>query len=261
MKRFSGSLPISIVALVLAVGGSADAAGVIDIRIGTANIKNNAVTSSKLSPALRDELEALGQGTGVTGPQGPAGPAGARGPIGAQGPPGPQGPPGQSSYESETYCNPDICLENSPGPGHDGDKGGWWINGQPVMSIPVGTTAQFQVAVEQPNRGMALGENSTGEMTVTYDPHDFQFVSDSLGECSVSAPTLEPWFVGLISCNPANLGVDETIDTFNFKALHTNPDAQVSAMALLYGTAATGIAQPDYSTNVQTSGTYPVQIK
>ncbi len=248
MKRFSGSVPISIVALVLAVGGSADAAGVIDIRIGTANIKNNAVTASKLSPALRDELAALGHTTGAPGPRGPAGP---------QGPTGPQGPAGSSSlYESSTLCLDNLCMEGSPGPSNDGNTGGWTIGGQPTTRVSVGSTASLNVVVVQANLGGVMGESGAGEVTLTYDPYDFQYVgqSDPFATCTAVHDSLTGALAGVESCRAATLNNDIYTDAFEFKALHADPDAVVNATEQLYGNDPMGVPYQ------QTSGSFPVDL-
>ena len=59
----------------------------------TAALADGAVTSPKLSPGLRAQVEA-------PGPEGPAGPLGPAGPKGDQGETGPQGPPGPPATET-----------------------------------------------------------------------------------------------------------------------------------------------------------------
>lgn len=97
------------IALFAALGGGAYAAGVLPANsVGTRQLKNGAVTASKLSASLRFSLTHTGiqgqqgpQGskgeTGSMGPKGDAGPQGQKGDTGPQGPkgePGPQGPIG-----------------------------------------------------------------------------------------------------------------------------------------------------------------------
>jgi hypothetical protein len=105
-----------------------------------------------------------------------------------------------------------------------------------------------------------MGENSTGQITVTYDTHYFQFIGDSSGGCTIANDSLTPWYEGQVSCDNADLGFDEEIDTFYFKALAADPVAVLSAEAQLWGTAGSGQGQPDYTQYAMTSGIFPVQI-
>jgi hypothetical protein len=105
---------LATAALFAALGGTGFAAATI----GTAQLKNNAVTSPKIAPnavvsakvkdgslTLKDFRSGALRGTvvgpagapgpaGAQGPQGPAGPAGPAGPSGTPGAPGPQGQQG-----------------------------------------------------------------------------------------------------------------------------------------------------------------------
>jgi len=92
--RPSPAIVIACVALLLALGGVSWAATALPPNsVGTAQLKNNAVTSSKVKnhSLLRADFKS-GQI-----PKGPAGPAGATGPAGPQGPKGPTGPAGPAS--------------------------------------------------------------------------------------------------------------------------------------------------------------------
>lgn len=88
------------VALLVALGGTAFAAGVLPAgSVGTAQLKDNAVVSSKVKQhsLLSSDFKAGQLPSGERGPaglQGPAGPAGATGATGATGAAGPQGPAG-----------------------------------------------------------------------------------------------------------------------------------------------------------------------
>jgi hypothetical protein len=122
---------IAAIALLVALGGTAFAAGVLPANsVGTAQLQPNAVISSKVKPhSLLASDFASGQlprgqrgPVGPQGDQGPAGPQGSKGDTGAQGPKGatgpagpaggpqgpqgPQGPPGLSSltYVSSPYA-------------------------------------------------------------------------------------------------------------------------------------------------------------
>jgi hypothetical protein len=89
--RPSPAIVIACVALLLALGGVSWAATALPRNsVGTAQLKNNAVTSGKVKnhSLLRADFKS-GQV-----PRGPAGPAGPTGATGAQGPKGPTGPVG-----------------------------------------------------------------------------------------------------------------------------------------------------------------------
>jgi hypothetical protein len=161
MKRLipSRSMVVALAALVFSVGGlgAADAAGVL--HIGTANIKNSAVTNvklhdgavtqSKIHPGavgynqlnafVQNKLSsALGtpgsqgapgvngtDGTnGITGPQGPKGDTGATGPRGPAGPQGPDGDTGATGVQGQ---------QGIPGP--QGPQG---TAGQNAQALPYG---------------------------------------------------------------------------------------------------------------------------
>lgn len=90
-RRPSPGTVIAVVALVLALGGTAVAA------------QRYLITNTKqISPAVLKQLSAMaakqgGTGApGTPGTQGPAGPQGPKGEAGARGPAGPPGPPGES---------------------------------------------------------------------------------------------------------------------------------------------------------------------
>lgn len=109
LPRPSPALVVACVALAVAVGGTSYAVTALPLAsVGTAELKNGSVTSSKIRDgSLRaedfapDELPVGETGlpgadgatgpTGATGPQGPPGPRGEQGPAG---PPGPAGPAG-----------------------------------------------------------------------------------------------------------------------------------------------------------------------
>jgi hypothetical protein len=81
---------VGLLALFVALSGTAYAATLPRNSVGTAQLKRNAVTSAKVrnGSLLTRDFKA-GQV-----PRGPAGPAGAKGPAGPMGPAGPQGPKG-----------------------------------------------------------------------------------------------------------------------------------------------------------------------
>lgn len=100
MLRFIKSHGIAVVALVFAVGGGS-ALAATEIKVGTKQIRNGAVTMPKLG---QDVLAAINSSTpgpagpvGAQGAQGVPGSAGTPGPKGDPGPAGPAGPPGPGS--------------------------------------------------------------------------------------------------------------------------------------------------------------------
>jgi hypothetical protein len=142
---------VSTLCLVLLLGGGTAYAATQLLpknSVGTAQIKNGAVTPAKLSPAAKQSR------TGPTGPQGPKGghgpkgeigprgEAGQRGDAGAKGDTGPQGDPGARGEtglqgtsgpkgdigaRGDTGAQGDPGLQGDPGPkgdtGAEGEKG------------------------------------------------------------------------------------------------------------------------------------------
>lgn len=90
MKKLTGKLSyanvVSTLCLFLLLGGGAALAASVVLpknSVGTKQLKKEAVTPPKLSPAAKKTL------TGPQGPQGPQGPPGLQGPRGERGEPGP----------------------------------------------------------------------------------------------------------------------------------------------------------------------------
>ena len=119
----SAALVISIAALVIAVAGAGYAAVSIPRNsVGTAQLKNAAVTSKKVKNgsllAVDFKAGQLPRGprgyegdvgaTGATGPPGPAGPQGPAGPAGATGVGGATGPPGPTSGQTWTGADAGV---------------------------------------------------------------------------------------------------------------------------------------------------------
>lgn len=95
MKKLNPGTVLALLALFIAVGGTATAAsGLINgkqIKPGTITakqIKNRTITNAKLAPSARKALRGMRGPAGATGAPGAAGPAGPRGATGATGPAG-----------------------------------------------------------------------------------------------------------------------------------------------------------------------------
>lgn len=98
--RPSPAIVVACVALLIALGGVSYAATALPRNsVGTAQLRNNAVTSSKVRnhSLLRVDFKNGQVPRGARGPAGPAGPTGATGAQGAKGPTGPAGPAGTAN--------------------------------------------------------------------------------------------------------------------------------------------------------------------
>ena len=102
MRKPSPAMVVALLALFVALGGSATAAGVL---ITSRQIKDRTIQVRDISPpamrALRGTRGALGP-QGPEGPPGPAGPQGPQGNQGATGATGPAGAPGRSATDIYT---------------------------------------------------------------------------------------------------------------------------------------------------------------
>ena len=108
---------IAAIALLVALGGTAYAAGVLPSNsVGTAQLQANAVVSSKVKnhSLVAADFKQGQLPRGVAGPAGPAGPAGGpgatgpAGPAGPQGPGGSQGPQGPPGFSALAYVSQDF---------------------------------------------------------------------------------------------------------------------------------------------------------
>ncbi|MCB0870317.1 MAG: collagen-like protein [Solirubrobacterales bacterium] len=115
----SPSMIVALIALFVAVGGTATAAsGLISGKkikpktitakqlkrgaVGTKQIRNKAISGAKLKPALRKKLNRTGGPAGPTGATGAAGAKGLPGLPGTPGPIGPKGPKGATGAKGAT---------------------------------------------------------------------------------------------------------------------------------------------------------------
>jgi hypothetical protein len=100
---------ISTLALFLALGGVSWAAIELPARsVGTRELKNNAVKSSKIANGAVQRADIADDVLPARGPAGERGPAGPRGATGAQGPAGAQGPPACDQTRLLLCSNADL---------------------------------------------------------------------------------------------------------------------------------------------------------
>lgn len=113
MSRPSPALVVASLALAVALSGSGYAAFKLPkASVGTAHLKQNAVTSAKVkNRTLLAADFALGQIP--PGPPGPAGPSGERGDKGDKGDAGGQGPPGVSGLQLVQGTTPSNSSDKS----------------------------------------------------------------------------------------------------------------------------------------------------
>jgi hypothetical protein len=112
---------VAMIALFVALAGGAYAATQLPKNsVGAAQLKKNAVTPPKLSPAAKTALSTPGPkgATGAQGPRGDAGPRGESGPRGDAGPRGDSGPKGDTGTAgpSATILNWDEAASATPTP-------------------------------------------------------------------------------------------------------------------------------------------------
>ena len=161
---------------------------------------------------------------GETGETGPMGNTGATGATGAVGP---------SELESSRSCTPTLCIDADP---NSGGSGGWGFNNvlnAPVTDLTVGQTYPFTVTVVQDG-----SENSDGSITLTWNPTDFAGPtagSDGSAVCATASTG------NALSCTYTNLAHQYKSDSFSFKALADNPDAQVAATVEVNGEEASAL--------------------
>jgi hypothetical protein len=105
----SGSLAVAILALVVAMSGSAVAASLITGK----QIKDGTIQVKDISKTARSELAAK-PAAGAPGPQGPAGPAGQ---AGAQGPKGDTGAQGDKGVPGEALAYANVKGDGTIEPG------------------------------------------------------------------------------------------------------------------------------------------------
>jgi len=186
--------------------------------------------------------------TGATGIQGERGYPGERGPEGDTGAPGTNGTNGTNGatgatgatgavgpaeLESSRSCTPTLCLDADP---NSGGSGGWgWDNvlNAAVTDLTVGQTYPFTVTVVQDG-----SPNADGSITLTWNPTDFTGPtagSDGSAVCATASTG------NAVSCTYTDLAHQYKSDSFNFTALHDNPDAQVGVTVEVNGEQASAL--------------------
>jgi hypothetical protein len=173
---------LGMLALFVALSGTAYAATLPRNSVGTAQLKRNAVTSAKVKPRSllgsdfrRGQLPAGPQGPqGPQGPRGPEGAPGARGAEGAhgargaEGPPGPQGPQGpagatnvtvrvapQGMGTTEAKCNQGEVAVGGGGFSDDGNPTFLYLSSPtPQSGTPTGWVVGAERADGTPAQGV-----------------------------------------------------------------------------------------------------------
>jgi hypothetical protein len=269
MNRPSAGTIIAPIALVVALGGTADAAGVI--HVGTRNIHNAAVTSVKIRDhaivydklgravqLLLKQHQAGVTGTGAAGAAGPAGsgavgPAGAKGDTGATGAVGPQGAKGDTgaagaagpagasgagAFESTESDTENVGLDPAPGPQGDAGTGGWGFDnatGDGVTTLTNGSTNTFDVGVLQYNDTA----DANGTITLSYDPYDFTLVgTPGDGTCTDHEANGDGY--PIVSCDFTDLDHTASSKGFSFTADNDSPLAEIGVTVDTNGQQVTG---------------------
>jgi hypothetical protein len=172
---------LGMLALFVALGGTAYAASLPRNSVGTAQLKRNAVTSAKVKPRtlLASDFRQGQLPAGPQGPRGPEGPpgargaegaTGARGAEGARGPGGPEGPAGatnvtvrtgpQEAGEAEATCNPGEVAVGGGGLSFDTELTFLRFSGPtPPSGTPTGwgvTTARLDGTVSQNSQAFVV---------------------------------------------------------------------------------------------------------
>jgi hypothetical protein len=241
LRRPSPALVVALVALFVAVGGTSYAAVILPKNsVGTAQIKDGAVTKGKIAKRTVAALR------GQRGPRGAIGPAGATGPAGPQGAQGPSGNGSNGQFFGDG-TNPAVQgLSPGNGAGIYGNSVGVGVYGQGNYIGTRGLGGMYGV----------VGDAGTGGVGVVADPdlavaeHIFVSVSGTLagvceiqaGHTSVACPLLDfgrngsPIVVATPTTNPGSqywiTGTTTTEFTLNLAAA---PAANVDFNYLVIG--------------------------
>jgi len=112
-RRPSPAMAVALLALLVALGGTAAAASVVLIR-SSKQVAKGAISLSDLSASAQKSLRGKGGPAGPAGPAGLTGAAGVAGAAGAAGQRGATGPAGPTAAASASQDPADIALTNLP---------------------------------------------------------------------------------------------------------------------------------------------------
>jgi hypothetical protein len=148
---------IGLVALCIALTGTAYAAQLPRNSVGGAQLKKNAVTSPKVKPGSL-------LGSDFRPGQLPAGPRGLTGPAGAEGPRGPEGPRGLEGPRGETGApgaKGDPGQPGPPGPPGQAAGGAWLatINGIASNILYLGLVNGVSTGISSVDANPSVGPN------------------------------------------------------------------------------------------------------
>jgi hypothetical protein len=202
LHKPSPALAIALVALFVAMGGSAVAAGKLIIH--TRNIAKGAVTKPKLADGSVSPAKLSRYLNSVLAKQ-----------------------------ESSRFCTPTLCIDADPA---SGGSGGWGFDtttNRPVTKLKKGNSYPFTVTVVQDGTQYA-----DGSITLTWNPNDFQGPTtggDSSAQCAPASTS------NALSCTYTDLSHQYKSDSFTFKALAINPHAQVGVTVQVNGEEASAL--------------------
>jgi len=179
---------VAYLALFFALGGTSLAAvnALPRNSVGTAQLKNGAVTKTKIAKTTLSSLRGLRGLRGTAGPQGPAGPQGSAGATGA---PGSAGAPGATGPQG---------VQGPPGPFPDLLQSGKTLRGH------------YNMTSSAAGAGEITGEQISFGFTLSAAPTRGTTVSDCPG--SVSNPQAAPGKLCLYDRQRLNIGsTDPTV--------------------------------------------------
>lgn len=168
LRRPSPSLIVACIALLVALGGTGYAAGILPAgSVGTQQLKADAVVSTKVKDGslLRKDFKA---GQLPAGERGPAGAVGPQGPPGSQGPAGPQGPKGATGQQGPAGISSVAYVSSDFGPFPAGTQyGGEAVCTNGMHVLGGGVLAESSVPGDQsvnssfPSDGTGTGTEGT----------------------------------------------------------------------------------------------------
>lgn len=154
IRRPSPATLIAVIALCVAVGGSATAAVVTSGGLGTENVTASAAKKKAKKKSKSKRTARLVGPQGQKGDQGPQGPAGVQGPAGADGVPGPSGTDGAQGSQGEA--------------GRDGQDGEDGTDGQDGQDGD--TTVRFGARIEADGSVAPPAYSNGSQPEIAHDP-------------------------------------------------------------------------------------------